>query len=146
MRFNQFIIAPYIGDGSPVDQTMWVDNLTVATSRTGGGTPSCTDNDGDGYGVGSGCNGPDCDDNDNNRNPGNTELCTGGVDEDCDNLVDCADADCSSDPLCQCIHDADIPPCDGMISITELIDYIDRWKAGEVSLQVVMGAIVEWKG
>jgi len=33
-----------------------------------------------------------------------------------------------------------------MISITELIDYIDRWKAGEVSLQDVMGAIVEWKG
>jgi hypothetical protein len=25
MRFNQFLIAPYIGDGSPVDQVMWVD-------------------------------------------------------------------------------------------------------------------------
>jgi hypothetical protein len=33
MKFNQFIIAPYIGDGSPVDQTMWVDNLTVARAR-----------------------------------------------------------------------------------------------------------------
>jgi len=33
MRFNQFLIAPWIGDGSPVDQTFWVDNLTVATSR-----------------------------------------------------------------------------------------------------------------
>jgi hypothetical protein len=33
MKFNQFIIAPYIGDGSPVDQTMWIDNLTVMTSR-----------------------------------------------------------------------------------------------------------------
>jgi hypothetical protein len=33
MKFNQFIIAPYIGVGSPVDQTMWVDNLTVATAR-----------------------------------------------------------------------------------------------------------------
>jgi hypothetical protein len=33
MRFNQFVLAPYIGDGSPVDQTMWVDNLTVATAR-----------------------------------------------------------------------------------------------------------------
>ena len=31
MAFNQFIIAPYIGDGSPVDQTMWLDNLLVAT-------------------------------------------------------------------------------------------------------------------
>jgi hypothetical protein len=35
IHFHQFLIAPYIGDGSPVDQTMWVDNLTVATSRDG---------------------------------------------------------------------------------------------------------------
>jgi hypothetical protein len=33
MRFNQFLVAPYIGDGAPVDQTMWVDDLTVATAR-----------------------------------------------------------------------------------------------------------------
>jgi hypothetical protein len=33
MQFNQFVIAPYIGNGSPVDQTFWIDNLTVATSR-----------------------------------------------------------------------------------------------------------------
>lgn len=30
MAFNQFIVAPYIGDGSPVDQTIWIDELTVA--------------------------------------------------------------------------------------------------------------------
>lgn len=33
LLFNQFLIAPYIGDGSPVDQSMWVDNLRVATAR-----------------------------------------------------------------------------------------------------------------
>jgi len=33
MKFNQFLMAPYIGDGSPVEQIMWVDDLTVATSR-----------------------------------------------------------------------------------------------------------------
>ncbi len=33
MKFNQFMIAPWIGDGSPVDQTFWVDDLTIATSR-----------------------------------------------------------------------------------------------------------------
>ncbi len=33
MNFNQFLIAPYIGDGSPVEQVMWVDDLTVATAR-----------------------------------------------------------------------------------------------------------------
>jgi uncharacterized protein YjdB len=33
LQFSQFLIAPYIGDGSPVDQSMWIDNLRVATSR-----------------------------------------------------------------------------------------------------------------
>lgn len=33
MRFNQFLIAPYIGDGSPIDQSMWVDDLTVSNSQ-----------------------------------------------------------------------------------------------------------------
>jgi len=33
INFHQFLIAPYIGDGSPVDQYMWVDDLTVATSK-----------------------------------------------------------------------------------------------------------------
>lgn len=32
MKFNQFVIAPWIGDGSPIEQTFWVDNLTVATN------------------------------------------------------------------------------------------------------------------
>jgi hypothetical protein len=35
MKFNQFIIAPWIGDGSPVDQTFWIDELTVATAGFG---------------------------------------------------------------------------------------------------------------
>ena len=33
LQFHQFLIAPYIGDGSPVDQFMWVDDLTVATAK-----------------------------------------------------------------------------------------------------------------
>ncbi|PYO49516.1 MAG: hypothetical protein DMD72_04695 [Gemmatimonadetes bacterium] len=33
MQMDQLIIAPYIGDGSPVDQYMWVDNLRIATGR-----------------------------------------------------------------------------------------------------------------
>jgi hypothetical protein len=33
MKFNQFILTPYIGDGSPVDQTFWLDNLMIATAR-----------------------------------------------------------------------------------------------------------------
>ena len=33
IQFSQLLIGPYIGDGSPVDQSMWVDNLRIATSR-----------------------------------------------------------------------------------------------------------------
>jgi hypothetical protein len=33
LKFDKFVMAPYIGDGSPVDQYMWVDNLRVATGR-----------------------------------------------------------------------------------------------------------------
>lgn len=33
LQFSQFLIAPYIGDGSPVDQSMFIDNLRVATGR-----------------------------------------------------------------------------------------------------------------
>jgi hypothetical protein len=33
MKFNQLIIGPYIGDGSPVDQTTWFDNVVVGTAR-----------------------------------------------------------------------------------------------------------------
>jgi hypothetical protein len=33
LQFAQFLIAPYIGNGSPIDQTMWVDDLVVATAK-----------------------------------------------------------------------------------------------------------------
>jgi hypothetical protein len=33
LMFNKFVISPYIGDGSPVDQYTWIDNLRVATAR-----------------------------------------------------------------------------------------------------------------
>lgn len=38
MRFNQLLIAPYIGAGSPVEQTMWVDDLRLATVTTEDGS------------------------------------------------------------------------------------------------------------
>jgi len=33
LKFSQFLIAPYIGDGSPVDQSMFIDYLRLATGR-----------------------------------------------------------------------------------------------------------------
>lgn len=40
MAFNQVLIAPYIGDGSPVEQTMWIDDFMVLPSGDGGGPVS----------------------------------------------------------------------------------------------------------
>jgi hypothetical protein len=39
MKFNQFVIGPYLSVGSPITKTMWIDNLTVATSRPGASPP-----------------------------------------------------------------------------------------------------------
>jgi hypothetical protein len=33
LMFHQFAMLPYIGDGSPIQQSFWVDDLTVATAR-----------------------------------------------------------------------------------------------------------------
>ena len=33
MLIDKIVIAPYIGDGSPITQTMWVDELTVGTEN-----------------------------------------------------------------------------------------------------------------
>jgi hypothetical protein len=33
MKFRQFMFAPYIGDGSPVDQKAWYDDFVVMTGR-----------------------------------------------------------------------------------------------------------------
>ncbi|MGH8544885.1 MAG: hypothetical protein ACREX3_14905 [Gammaproteobacteria bacterium] len=37
MKFNQLILAPWIGDGSPVDQSFWIDNLAIGTAVPGAG-------------------------------------------------------------------------------------------------------------
>lgn len=31
-KWAQFVLAPYMGDGSPIAQSMWIDELTVGTS------------------------------------------------------------------------------------------------------------------
>jgi formate-dependent nitrite reductase cytochrome c552 subunit len=68
-----------------------------AEDAVGGGT-SCTDGDGDGYFVD--CEPFDCDDADPNVNPGATEVCDNGIDDDCDGDIDGDDADCAGPADC----------------------------------------------
>ena len=70
------------------------------------------DSDGDGHGDQDGspldaCEAPegyapptDCDDADPQVNPDQAELCSTGVDEDCDGLLDCEDGDCDGTDTC----------------------------------------------
>ena len=65
----------------------------------------CIDNDGDGYGNPgridcSAGSETDCNDDYKLINPGASEICWGGWDEDCDGKIDCLDSDCLNDPDC----------------------------------------------
>lgn len=70
---------------------------------------TCTDNDNDGYSIeGGGCGAVDCNDNDLAVSPGAVENCSDNIDNDCDGLHDCSDADCNGDAFCAptCIPEA----------------------------------------
>jgi len=63
--------------------------------------PACNDTDKDGYGNpgNSSCanSGTDCNDSDASINPGAVEICTDGIDNDCDGNIDSADSNCPAD-------------------------------------------------
>jgi len=78
----------------------WLSLLCVILLAAGMGTTvhaaRPVDNDGDGW-----KSNQDCNDNNPAINPGAIEICDSNIDENCDNLIDCADATCSSNPVCQ---------------------------------------------
>ncbi len=110
--------------------------LQVALAGTGTAVPGA-DNDGDGY-TSDQEGGDDCNDADPEVNPGATEACGDGVDNDCDGTIDIgADADTDGSDSCQDCDDNDINTyptapelCDGIDNnCDELIDndveYVD---------------------
>jgi hypothetical protein len=56
----------------------------------------CTDADGDGFCASQG----DCNDANASVRPNATEACSGGLDENCNGLVDCSDPACATSPAC----------------------------------------------
>jgi hypothetical protein len=83
--------------GATEDCTDGIDNdgngLTDAGDPNAVGCPvNCTDLDGDGYSVeGGACGSIDCDDNNSAVNPGAQEICSDGVDNNCNAIIDSAD-------------------------------------------------------
>ena len=85
-----------LNDGASFDEETFSESLVVATCEDEMDTGGCVDGDSDGWLID--CN--DCNDADPAINPDAAEVCTGGVDEDCDGDVDCADSDCAADVAC----------------------------------------------
>ena len=77
--------------------TVYIDNVVMSKADD-----SCTDNDSDGYGnpgslsCAAGSDATDCDDTEWAVNPGATEICGNGIDDDCDILTTDDGATCQS--------------------------------------------------
>lgn len=97
---------PAINPGAPEICTDGIDNncnglIDAEDPMAVGCPPDCTDNDGDGFAVEGGNCGPiDCDDTDADINPDAVEICTDGIDNNCNDLIDAQDptaVDCPPD-------------------------------------------------
>ena len=85
----------------------------------------CTDGDGDGYYLETYCPAPlDCDDANPDVNPGESEDCGNGIDDDCDGLVDGAD-------LGDCFQTTSTLPDTGMTQCSDMAGWIECPGPGE---------------
>jgi len=62
----------------------------------------------------------------------------------CTGLENCSTCpgDCGN---CSCVHEAELDPCDGAVSIAEISSYINQWRSGAVSIGDVLVAINVWR-
>jgi len=84
------------------------------------------------------------------------ETCCASV-QDCVIGPMCGDSECQAGETCEncpedcgacaidCVHDADLPVCDGCVDTTELSAFINMWKSGSVEMVELMGVIGLWK-
>lgn len=93
---------------SPGAVATWV--LSVQGGALSLAPKAGVDADKDGYSAPA-----DCDDTDKARHPGQAEVCTGGVDDDCDGLTDAADPSCAPGaPTCSDADGDGYARCDGL--------------------------------
>jgi len=71
-------------------------------------------------------------------------VCASCGDGNCSAVENCSscEVDCGN---CSCIHAAEIEPCDGVVSISEIVSYIADWETGAVSIGDVLGAVNIWR-
>ena len=106
--------------------------------------PECWDGDMDGYGDVA-CGGFDCDDTDPGVNPGTQEVCTGGIDEDCDGFIDSDDPDCvtihvpADQPTIQSAIDMAADRCLVLVAPGTYVENID-FLGKEITLRSEAGA------
>jgi hypothetical protein len=95
------------------------DDCDGAIDEAGAIRPFFVDADGDGAGFGAArlscaaatglsVRDDDCDDADGARSPSASELCAGGVDEDCDGAVDCEDSECAGTADCTILYTLEV--------------------------------------
>lgn len=84
-----------------------------------------------------------------------TEVCTGGVDEDCDGLVDCADSACSADPSCCSSFNETVPVIPSSVELLFVVDRSGsmdypatgttntRWQELESAMDSVLPSLVD---